>query len=75
MPGNALEVLKERESILRRTMFPDEDVFSAQENEGYVVFKPLAPDVENLTVYIPDVAVAFRFQGRSSGGDRHRNAL
>ena len=63
MPGNALEVLKEREGILRRTMFPDEDVFSAQENEGYVVFKPLAPDVEDLTVYIPDVAVRFDFKG------------
>ena len=63
MSGNALEVLKERDSILRRTMFPDEDVFSAQENEGYVVFKPLAPDVENLTVHIPDVVVRFDYKG------------
>ena len=63
MPGNALEVWNERDSILRRTMFPDEEVFSAQENEGYVVFKPLAPDVEELTVHIPDVVVRFDYKG------------
>ena len=63
MSGNALEVLKERDSILRRTMFPDEDVFSAQENEGYIVFKPLAPDVDGLTIHIPDVVVRFDYKG------------
>ena len=63
MPGNALEVLKERDGILRSTMFPDEEVFSAQENEGYLVFKPLAPDVEELTVHIPDVVVRFDYKG------------
>ena len=63
MPGNALEVWKERDSILRRTMFPDEDVFSAQENEGYIVFKPLAPDVDELTIHIPDVVVRFDYKG------------
>ena len=54
---------KERDGILRRTMFPDEEVFSAQENEGYVVFKPLAPDVEELTVHIPGVVVRFDYKG------------
>ncbi len=63
MPGNALEVWNERDSILRRTMFPDEQVFSAQENEGYIVFKPLAPDVEELIVHIPDVVVRFDYKG------------
>ena len=63
MPGNALEVWNERDSILRRTMFPDEQVFSAQENEGYIVFKPLAPDVDELTVHIPDVVVRFDYKG------------
>ena len=62
-PGNAMFTLKEREGILRRTMFPDEDVFSAQENQGYIVFKPLAPDVEELTVHIPDVVVRFDYKG------------
>ena len=63
MPGNSLEVLKERDGILRSTMFPDEEVFSAQENEGFLVFKPLAPDVEELTVHIPDVVVRFDYKG------------
>ena len=63
MPGNAMFTWKERESILRRTMFPDEEVFSAQENEGYIVFKPLAPDVEELTVHISDVVVRFDYKG------------
>jgi len=63
MPGNAMFTWKEREGILRRTMFPDEDVFSAQENQGYIVFKPLAPDVEELTVHIPDVVVRFDYKG------------
>ena len=63
MPGNALEVWNERDGILRRTMFPDEQVFSAQENEGYIVFKPLASDVAELTVHIPDVVVRFDYKG------------
>ncbi len=63
MPGNAMFTWKERQGILRRTMFPDEEVFSAQESEGYVIFKPLAPDVEALTVRISDVVVRFDYKG------------
>ena len=63
MPGNAFGIWKERDGILRRTMFPDEEVFSAQVNEGYIVFKPLAPDVNELTVHIPDVVVRFDYKG------------
>ena len=44
-------------------MFPDEEVFSAQENEGFLIFKPLAPDVNELTVHIPDVVVRFDYKG------------
>ena len=62
-PGNARNVWKERTGILSRTMFRDEEVFSAQVNEGYLIFKPLAPDVEELTVHIPDVVVRFDFKG------------
>ena len=54
---------KERDGILRRSMFGDEQVFSAQENEGYLVFKPLAPDVEEMTVHIPDVVVRYDYKG------------
>ena len=63
MPGNARSVWQERTGILARTMFRDEEVFSAQVNEGYLVFKPLAPDVDELTVHIPDVVVRFDYKG------------
>ena len=63
MPGNARYIWQERDGILRRTMFPDEEVFSAQVNEGYLVFKPLAPDIDELTVHIPEVVVRFDFKG------------
>ncbi len=63
MLGNARYIWQERTGILRTTMFPDEQVFSAQQNEGYLVFKPLAPDVDGLTVHIPDVVVRFDFKG------------
>ena len=62
-PGNARSVWQERTGILARTMFRDEEVFSAQVNEGYLVFKPLAPDVDELTVHIPDVVVRFDYKG------------
>ena len=62
-PGNARSIWQERDGILGRTMFPDEEVFSAQTNEGYLVFKPLAPDVDELTVHIPDVVVRFDYKG------------
>ncbi|MGY8823955.1 MAG: hypothetical protein ACKVJG_08455 [Candidatus Latescibacterota bacterium] len=61
--GNAHRVWKERDGILRRSMFVDEQVFSAQDSEGYLVFEPLAPDVDQLTVHIPDVVVRYDYQG------------
>lgn len=61
--GNAHSVWTERDAILRSTMLPDEPVFSAQEKEGYLVFKPLAPDVEVLTVHMPGVVVRFDYRG------------
>ena len=63
MPGNARYIWQERDGILARTMFRDEEVFSAQVNEGYLVFKPLAPDVDELTVHVPDVVVRFDYKG------------
>ncbi|MCY3738197.1 MAG: hypothetical protein OXG13_17460 [Gemmatimonadaceae bacterium] len=63
MSGNAHHVWKERDGILRSTMFPDLPVFSAQEAEGYLVFRPLAPDVEELTVHIPGLVVRYDFRG------------
>lgn len=61
--GNAHYVWKEQEGLMRRTMFVDEQVFSAQERQGYLVFKPLAPDVDELTVHMPGVVVRFDYKG------------
>ena len=60
--GGEYHIWQERQSILRRTLFADEMIFSGQEREGYVVFKNLAPDVARLTVHIPDIAVRFDFR-------------
>ena len=61
--GNAHSVWKERDGILRRSMFVNEQVFSAQESEGYLVFEPLAPDVDKLTIHIPGVVVRYDYKG------------
>lgn len=61
--GNAHSVWKERDGIMRRTMYVNEQVFSAQESEGFLVFEPLAPDVDELTVHIPDVIVRYDYKG------------
>ena len=63
VPGNEYQEWKARQSILRRTLFPDEQIFSAQEVEGYVVFRPLDHDVDRLTVHVPEVTVRFDFKG------------
>ena len=61
--GNNYQEWKERRAILRRTIYPDEQIFSAQEVEGYLIFKPLAPDVSSVKVHVPDVVVRFDFKG------------
>ena len=61
--GNAHSVWKERDGIMRRSMYVNEQVFSAQESEGFLVFEPLAPDVDELTVHIPDVIVRYDYKG------------
>ena len=63
IPGNAFITWKERDGILRKTMYPNEQIFSAQESEGYIVFEPLAHDVELLTVHIDDIVVRFDYKG------------
>jgi hypothetical protein len=63
IPGNAFGVWKERNGLLRRTMYQDEQIFSAQETDGYIVFEPLAPDVKVLTVHLEDVVVRFDYKG------------
>ncbi len=66
VPGNENKEQNDRETTLNRTLFPTEQIFSAQEKEGYIVFQPLAPDVEQLTVHIPDMVVRFDYKGDPS---------
>lgn len=66
VPGNENEEQNDRETTLNRTLFPAEQIFSAQEKEGYIVFQPLAADVEELTVHIPDMVVRFDYKGDPS---------
>lgn len=61
--GNLYQEWKERVNLLERTLFPNEHIFSAQETDGYIVFEPLAPDVAELMIHIPDVIVRFDFKG------------
>lgn len=61
--GNEYFDYKQRRDIIKRTSFPEEDIFSGQEVEGYVVFEPLADDVEDMTVTIDDIVVRFDYRG------------
>jgi hypothetical protein len=62
VPGNTFNAYRERLAVLRRTMLPNEQIFSAQESQGYIVFEPLAADVGRITVHIPNVAVRFDYR-------------
>ncbi len=61
--GNEYGVYKERRAVLAQTMFPRSDIFSGQEEEGYVLFEPLHYDVERMTVHVRDLVVRFNFRG------------
>ena len=61
--GNDYSEYDERRDLLRRTMFPQEAIFSGQEQEGYIIFAPLADDVEAITVTLSDVVTRFDFRG------------
>ena len=45
--GNTYQPFKEREGILRKTLFNDDMIFSGQEKSGFVVFPALDDDVED----------------------------
>jgi len=59
--GNYYARLRQREDLLRRNMYTDEMIFSGQENEGYLVFPLMPPDVTELTLRVNDVAVRFDY--------------
>ena len=61
--GNEYGVYKERRAVLAQTLFPRDDIFSGQEEEGYVLFEPLHHDVARMTVQVKDLVVRFNFRG------------
>jgi len=61
--GNEYNLWRERRSILQQTMFPPDDIFSGQEVEGFILFKPLAEDVGDMTLSIEDIVIRFDFRG------------
>ena len=60
--GNEYARYQERRDLLRRTMLKDEEVFSGQEAEGFVIFPALHPDVASIDVQIHDVVLRFDFR-------------
>lgn len=60
--GKTYQYFQERRDILRRSLFRDEMIFSGQEKDGYVVFRPLDLDVEEFTVWIEDIALRFDYR-------------
>jgi len=59
--GNAYERYSERRDLLRRTLYSGDMVFSGQEEEGYIVFPELAPDVIRFSVTLEDIALRFNY--------------
>jgi len=57
--GNAYDAYEQRTDILKRTLFPNDILFTGQEQEGFVVFPKLHSDVDRITVQIRDLVLRF----------------
>ncbi|HID55933.1 TPA: hypothetical protein EYP37_05355 [Candidatus Poribacteria bacterium] len=60
--GNEYQRYEDRKDILEQSMYPGDPIFSGQEQEGYVVFPPLHPDVRRITVWVRDMVLRFDFR-------------
>ena len=60
--GNEYVRYQERRDLVRRTLFLDEDIFSGQEQDRYIVFPALHPDVGDIEVTLYDAALRFDFR-------------
>lgn len=60
--GNEYDRYEKRKDILGQTLYPGDAIFSGQEQEGYVVFPPLHPDVRRITVQVRDMVLRFDFR-------------
>lgn len=65
--GNQNADFKARTDVLRRTMYPaDQMVFAGQSQEGYVVFPRLHDDVRGIAVHLKGIALRFDFRNEST---------
>ena len=60
--GNEYARYQTRMDLLRRTTFKNEDVFSGQEIDGFVVFQALNPDVSQVDVTVQDCILRFDYR-------------
>ena len=60
--GNEYARYQERLDLLRRTLFRNEEIFSGQEAEGFVVFPVLHPDVKDVKAIVHDAVLRFDFR-------------
>ena len=61
--GNEYARYQSRMDVLRQTMFKNEDIFEGQEEEEkYIVFEALHPDVREVEVTIKDCILRFDFR-------------
>ncbi len=59
--GNAFRRYRASQEALRRTVYRGDMIFSGQEDEGYIVFEALPPDVTHFSVTLEDVALRFNY--------------
>ena len=60
--GNEYARYQQRLDLLRRTLFKNEEVFSGQEKDGFLVFPALHPDVRKIEVVVHDAVLRFDFR-------------
>ena len=60
--GNEYGRYQERMDLLRRTMFQNEEIFSGQEKEGFVIFPALHPDVREIELLVHDCVLRFDYR-------------
>jgi hypothetical protein len=59
--GNYYQRYSEQRDALKRTLYEKKMVFSGQEDQGYLVFPPLAADVRRFSIVLRDVALRFNY--------------
>lgn len=59
--GNFHDKYRQNVDVLRRTMYKANMLFSGQEDEGYIIFPPLADDVTSFSITLEDIVLRFNY--------------